>query len=374
MTRAEFDWSTAEPVELTVSSIFAPGQTATNLIEDWMEAVTEATEGAVTFDYYESATLHPAPEGLSAMTSGLTDITFAHNGYFPDQLPIANWDDLVVRYRARRVGYPNVNIAGIGSQLLHYTDDSVARAEQREAGFVPLLPMLSGPSVHVLQGVLRPRVAAGRQVRVPDAIVQDEVEALGMIGVSLRRTSSTRRCSAACSTARSTPSPRFTPQICSPSHRTPAPPFGPSTGSNWVVSTSTWDELIPEIQQVLMDARYEQMETFATTTLDEYRDLVDAAEAAGGGIIDAAEINPPIAEYWADRPDLVETAPAGLADPEASIERTNGVAQAWLAFSVDELEVPASTDDILDALAAGAGVVQDWDAWTAALADGLGAE
>src|SRR6187397_3070272 len=93
-----FDWSTVEPVELTVSHIFSPGATSTNLIEDWMEAVTEQTEGKVTFDYYPTATLHPAPEALSAMQTGLTDITFVSHGYWPDQLPVSNWDDIVVQH------------------------------------------------------------------------------------------------------------------------------------------------------------------------------------------------------------------------------------------------------------------------------------
>lgn len=141
-----FDWSNVEPVELTVSSIFAPGATSTNLIEDWMDAVTEGTEGKVTFDYYETGTLHPAPESLSALSSDLTDVTFVSNGFFPDQLPVSNWDDLVVQHALNDFGYPNTNVAGIGQQVIHYEGESPALDEMREAGFVPLIPMISGPA------------------------------------------------------------------------------------------------------------------------------------------------------------------------------------------------------------------------------------
>ena len=54
-----------------------------------------------------------------------------------------------------------------------------------------------------------------------------------------------------------------------------------------------------------------------------------SGSAAGGGIINAAEINLLITEYWADRPYVV------------------GTASAWLDFSVDEPTVPASSEHIL---------------------------
>jgi hypothetical protein len=52
----------------------------------------------------------------------------------------------------------------------------------------------------------------------------------------------------------------------------------------------------------MLDARYGPLETFARDTLDEYASIIDPAEEAGGGIIDAAELNPPAAVYWADPP------------------------------------------------------------------------
>lgn len=148
----------------------------------------------------------------------------------------------------------------------------------------------------------------------------------------------------------------------------------PSSGANWVISTGAWDSLAPEIQEVLRDARYDAMERFAQDTLDQYNEIVGAAEAAGGGIIDPADLNPPVNEWWAEQPDPATVAPDAVQDPAADIARTNAIADAWWDFSVDTLGVETEHADIVEVLDLGSGVVKDWTAWTDALAEGLGTQ
>ena len=369
-----FDWSSVEPVELTVSSIFSPGATSTNLIEDWMEAVTEGTEGKVTFDYYPNGTLHPAPEALSALSSDLTDVTFVSNGFFPDQLPVSNWDDLVAQHALNDFGYPNTNVAGIGQQVIHYEGESPALDEMRQAGFLPLIPMLSGPAALTCGTEFQtPADLEGRQVRVANSVAQGENEALGMVGVftppneqyeALQR--GVIDCAVnAVTTVLSGGLLEVSPWVTFLN-------TAPTSGANWVISTGAWDGLAPEIQEVMRDARYDALERFAKDTLDQYNEIVGAAEEAGGGIVDPAELNPLVNEWWAEQPDPATLAPESVEDPGADIERTNAIADAWWDFSVDTLGVETEHEDILEALDLGSGVVSDWDAWTEALAEGLG--
>ena len=373
---AEVDWSTVEPVELTVSSIFAPGATSTNLIEDWMEAVTDATEGVVTFDYYPTATLHPATEGLSAMESGLTDVTFVSNGYYPEQLPVANWDDLAVQHVINHYGYPNANIAGVGQQVIHYDGESAALDEMAEAGFVPLLPMLSGPAgLACSEEFADPDDLEGRQVRVANAVAQGENEALGMVGVFIppnEQFEALQRGVIDCAVNAATT--MLSAGLLEVAPWVSFPNTAASTGANWVISTGAWDGLAPEVQTALFEARYAPLERFAKDTLDQYAEIVTAAEEAGGGIVDASELNPVIDEWWSDQPDPATIAPDSVEDPEAEIERSTAISDAWWDFSIDELKVPVDNDDILEVLGLGSGVVEDWSAWTKALADGLGAQ
>jgi TRAP-type C4-dicarboxylate transport system substrate-binding protein len=363
-----------EPVELTVSSIFPPGATASTLLEDWMTEVTEATDGAVTFDFYGDATLHPAPEALSAMSSDLTDITFVTNGYFPEQLPVSNWYDLAVLTEHSDLGYPNMNIAGIGQQAVHYTEDSVAMAEMEQAGFRPLLPMLSGPAaLTCVKPFKTPEDLKGRQVRVAKAVEQGENEALGMVGVFMapnEQYEALQRGVVDCAVNAAT-------TVVSAGLLEVAPHVAftnnaPSSGSNWVISTSTWDSLSPELQQVFTDAVPEPMTNFAQDTLDTYRQIAEEAQNGDVEIVDAAELNPLLAQYWADRPDLAGEAPDGV-DAEAAIAQINRVGDAWRDFSINELKVPHDSDNIVDVLSQGQEII-DWVPFTEALRAGLGTE
>ncbi|WP_173922450.1 TRAP transporter substrate-binding protein [Agromyces sp. Marseille-P2726] len=363
-----------EPVELTVSSIFPAGSTASILLDDWMEAVTEATDGAVTFDFYGDGTLHPATEALSALTSDLTDITFVNNGTFPDQLPISNWDDLTVQTALNDLGYPNMNIAGLGQQVIHYTSDNVALAEMEAAGFRPLLPMLSGPAaLTCAEPFETPEDLAGRQVRVPNAISQGENEALGMVGVFTspnEQYEALQRGVIDC--AVNAPTTVLSGGLLEVSPYVAFTNNAPSAGANWVISTATWNSLSPELQQILLDASAEPFTNFATNTLDQYSEIVTATEAAGGEIVDPSKLNPLIAKYWADRPSLSSAAPAGV-DADAAIAQTERVATAWRNLSIDELGVPVEHDDILEVLNLGSEVVE-WGPWTKAIEDQLGSE
>lgn len=372
-----FAWSEVEPVELTVSSVFPPGNTAQVLESQWMDAVTQATEGKVTFDYYEGGVLHPATEGISALQSGLTDVTFVNNGYYPDELPVSNWDDSVIQTAVQDFGYPNMNIAGIGQQVVHHSDpNSAARAEMTANGFIPILPMLSGPQgLHCAEPFASPADLAGRSVRVPYPIAQEELEALGMTGVFLPPNEvyeGLQRGVIDCALNATTNI--LSGGLLEVSPWVAFPNTAPSPGASIAISTTVWDELIPEIQQVMLDVRYEPLKQFARATLDEYATMVRAAEDAGGGVIDASPLNPAVGEYWAARPDLVGAAPAGMDDPEAEIERTNAIADAWKRFTVDELGVPEETDDIIKVLSLGADVIDEdaWDAWVEAIIEGLG--
>ncbi|WP_167045093.1 TRAP transporter substrate-binding protein DctP [Salinibacterium sp. ZJ454] len=367
-------WSDVEPVELTVSNPF-PQNTAATLLESWMAAVTEETEGKVTFDYYPNSTLHPLLEGVSAIQSGLTDVTYVNGSQHADQLPIALWDSKVLQSALADFGYPNMNIGAIGDQVLHYSDEeNVARDEMISQGFVPILPMLSGPAVLTCSEPFEtPSDLAGRQVRITDAVAQGENEALGMTGVFLAPTEQYEAlqrgvidCAVnAATVVLSAGLLEVTPWVALTEN-------APTTSAYWVFSSEVWDSLIPEIQQVLLDVRYEPYAEYAQNTLTAYQSLAPAAKEAGGGIVSTEELDPLIREWWADQPDPVASAPSGISDPQASVDRTNTRAKAWRDFSVDELGVPANNDDILEVLELGPDVVKDWDAWTRGLAEGHG--
>lgn len=370
----DVDWSTVEPVELTVSNPF-PENTATLLLESWMDEVSAASEGTVTFDYYPNSTLHPLLEGLSAVQSGLTDVTYINGNQFADQLPISVWDATLLQLALADFGYPNLNVAGIGAQVVNYTDeDNVAREEMRSQGFMPILPMLSGPAaLTCTEKFETPEDLAGRTVRITDAVAQGENEALGMTGVFLAPTEQYEAlqrgvvdCAVnAATVVLSAGLLEVTPWVALTEN-------APTTSAYWVFSTDKWDSLAPEVQQVLLETRYEPHAEFAQNTLTSYQSLPAAAEEAGGGVVSAEALDPLIREWWASQPGPVSSAPEGVSDPQAVVDRTNSLADAWQSFTADELGVPTDTDDIVEVLELGPDVVEDWDAWAKAVAEGYG--
>jgi TRAP-type C4-dicarboxylate transport system substrate-binding protein len=373
----EFSWSSVDPVEFTTSSWFPSSHPGNTQLKEWMDAVTEATEGKVTFDYYSDGTLHPGNESLSALTSGLTDVTYVSNGYFPNELPISLWTDEIVQSQIMDFGYPNATIAGTAVANLQYTEDSVARAEMREQGIMPLYVGLQGPVPYTCSDPFSDDASslAGRKVRVKDRVQQGEVEALGMVGIftpiseqyeALQR--GVLDCAA--NSAESIIANDFlslTPWVALPQN-------APTSGGGWAISTSTWDALIPEIQQVMLDARLDPLMEQAKAALDSYRDLAVGADSAGGGVIESPKLGKLISEHWKNKPSLVESAPAGVSDPKATIDQIAHLTQTWRDFTVNELHVPAGVTDVAEAAKLGSDVMteEDWQSWRSAFSEQLG--
>jgi TRAP-type C4-dicarboxylate transport system substrate-binding protein len=66
----------------------------TALAKPWMEEVTKATDGQVTFEHYPSEQLGKAKDMLSLAKSGVADIAFVVPIYITDKLPLSGVIDL----------------------------------------------------------------------------------------------------------------------------------------------------------------------------------------------------------------------------------------------------------------------------------------
>lgn len=63
---------------------------ADNLVEPWMEKVTERTKGRVQFEYYPAEQLGKALDLLDLTRNGTTDITAIPANYYPSNMPLSN--------------------------------------------------------------------------------------------------------------------------------------------------------------------------------------------------------------------------------------------------------------------------------------------
>ncbi|HWJ98831.1 MAG TPA: TRAP transporter substrate-binding protein DctP, partial [Acidimicrobiales bacterium] len=339
-----------EPIKLTVSNIHAETSTAGMFLNDWMEAVKEGSGGKVTFDYYGGGTLHPATEALSAIESGLTQVTFVSTGYWPDQLPVAQWDDKVFQEAVRKFGYPGVNTAGIPAQLAHYGEGSAVAEEFAKHKMIPLLPMTSGPAVLTCAEPFdSPEDLNGRQVRVPNDVSKGENEALGMTGVFLppnEQYEALQRGVIDC--AVNAPTTVLGGGLLEVAKYSAFTENAPSSGSMFVIAKDTWDAFPEPVKELMTKARNEALVKFTQNTLDVYAKYISETEAAGGEIVATEAMDEKLRAWHDAQPDLKANAPSGVADASAAVERVDGMVKDWVSFTSDELGATSATGLGLD--------------------------
>jgi hypothetical protein len=124
----------------------------------------------------------------------------------------------------------------------------------------------------------------------------------------------------------------------------------------------------------MLDARLDPLMEQAKAALDSYRDLAVGADSAGGGVIESPKLGKLISEHWKNKPSLVESAPAGVSDPKATIDQIAHLTQTWRDFTVNELHVPAGVTDVAEAAKLGSDVMteEDWQSWRSAFSEQLG--
>jgi len=339
-----------EPIELIVSNIHAETSTAGMLLNDWMEAVKEGSGGKVTFDYYGGGTLHPATEAISAIESGLTQVTFVSTGYWPDQLPVAQWDDKVFQEAVRKFGYPAVNTAGIPAQLAHYGEGSAVAEEFAKHKMIPLLPMTSGPAVlHCAEPFDSPEDLKGRQVRVPNDVSKGENEALGMTGVFIppnEQYEALQRGVIDC--AVNAPTTVLGGGLLEVAKYSAFTENAPSSGSMFVIAKDTWESFPQPVKELMTKAGNEALVKFTQNTLDVYAKYITETEAAGGEIVATDALDEKLRAWHDAQPDLKTNAPSGVADAAAAVGRVDGMVKDWVAFTADELGVESANGLGLD--------------------------
>jgi TRAP-type transport system periplasmic protein len=87
---AEGDFSDAPEVEIVFGHPF-PDQhhLVVNVFQDWMDDVTERTEGTVTFDVQPGGALSGPPDAYEHPAAGVTDMGWALHGYTPGRFPVS---------------------------------------------------------------------------------------------------------------------------------------------------------------------------------------------------------------------------------------------------------------------------------------------
>ncbi|MDR5701601.1 TRAP transporter substrate-binding protein DctP [Agromyces aerolatus] len=319
-----------EPIVLTYSD--SNVETAAHVIamQEFMEQVTEATDGKITFETYYAAALHPVTEALSAIQTGLTDITFVSPTNVPDLMPTGVWETTISQ-NAINPEFPMSLIEGTPVQFAAYQGGALADELATYDAETLVTWGTAQNSVMCKPEVTTAEQAAGKTIRTPGPPYLEEVEQLSMTNVTLPVTDvfeGLQRGVIDC--FMNVISPFITLGVWDEAKYFIPAHFATSSGSQLVIKKSVLESLPLEAQQILFDARVDLLAKIVEASLE--RNVQWANEAPGKGVVfaDPTSFNEAIdVAREAYTEEALANAPAGIADPEAFAAELDGLAEEW---------------------------------------------
>ncbi|WP_173922382.1 TRAP transporter substrate-binding protein DctP [Agromyces sp. Marseille-P2726] len=368
-TDKESSLDSMDPIVLTYSD--SNVETAAHVIamQEFMEQVTEATDGKITFETYYAAALHPVTESLSAIQSGLTDITFVSPSNVPDLMPAALWETTIAQ-SAIEPEFPMSLIQGTPVQSAAYEEGPLAD-ELAAYDAETLVTWGTAPnSVMCKSEVTSADQAAGKTIRTPGPPFLNEVEELTMTNVTLPVTDvfeGLQRGVIDC--FMNVISPFITLGIWDEAKYFIPAHFASSYGSQLLIKKSVLEELPIEAQQIIFDARVDLLANIVEASLERNVQWANEAPAKGVTFVDPTSFNKAIdAARDAYTEAALDEAPAAIADPKAFADELGEFAGKWdeLAGGLEiESGSPSTQEGWIELYRSVEDI--DWDAYRDAL-------
>lgn len=360
--------SDMDPVVLTYSDSNVESAAHALAMQSFMEKITERTDGKVTFESYWSGTLHPAAESLSAIESGLTDITFMTTTSVPDQLPIASWQALMTQ-GAIPSEYPTSLVAGTAVQIADYETGAIAE-ELATHEATPLLawntapyPILCKPEVTDVSDL------AGLTARTPGINWTYELEALGMTTASIPLSDvyeGIQRGIVQCHLG--TASTVITLGMWDEAKYFIPAGFSTAAGSVILMNSETLTSLPEEVQEIIFDERLNLIVDIAQRTVARDIEFAESSQEHDIVWVDPETFIDPLndaRETYVAR--ALADAPTTLPNADEEYERLQDLYERWTEASSDFDPIGDATPGpgSIELYEAAADI--DWDAYRAAL-------
>ncbi len=146
----------------------------------WMEAITAASDGAVTFQHYPAEQLGKAKDLLSLTVSGVTDIGFITPIYITDKLPLSGIYDLP--------GGPFTSCQGVEAFMALATGDGILAKQEFEPNGVRVLMAVVQPPFQVFtssKAIATVDDLKGLKLRTAGGAQELTAEKLGIVSVKI---------------------------------------------------------------------------------------------------------------------------------------------------------------------------------------------
>lgn len=170
---------------LKFQEIFAPGEAFADASKAYGDAVTEATGGTVTFEYFWSNSVAPTDEVAAAMNDGLLDMGRIQPPASPADYPIINW--LSSASNLNTASFPAGLLQKVGAHLELFLNSQDLEQELGKLGIRYIAPLALVQQYDLLckKPVTSLADLKGRKIRTAGQAWVDEAKNLGAQPVTL---------------------------------------------------------------------------------------------------------------------------------------------------------------------------------------------
>jgi TRAP-type C4-dicarboxylate transport system substrate-binding protein len=301
---------------------------------EWENAITEFTDGKITFENYWSSSLLGALDTLSGVGDGVADIGLIIPSYQPRELPIGSW---LFGFGGALSGSTVHDVAAGGAAALEAVLTLDALTAEYASHNVRVLQATATPAYNLLcnKPVSTLAEAKGMRARAIGAVWSDTVKALGMTPVSIAWGEAYEGLQRGV----------FDCMVINPNQyvnglvlKDVAPEFVPVTmaqlqASTWVINNDVWDSFPVELQNFITQESIRS----AYNMWNGYMQIeAEAGDLIAAGIEvhtnDVSELEPvAAAQRAAAVAALAESAPDSLPDAQAVIDEYQERIAYWTA-------------------------------------------
>lgn len=304
----------------------------------WEEAITEYTDGKITFENYWSASLLNALNVLDGVADGVADVGLIIPSYFPNQMPVHSW---MFGFGAALSGSTVHDVAAGGATALEYGLTYQPLIDEYESLNLRLLQGTSTPAYNLL---CNPEInsladAQGKRGRAIGAVWSDSVEALGMSPISIAYNEAYEGLQRGV----------FDCMVLNPNQlvigavfKDVAPNLVPVTmaqlqSSSWVMNLETWNSFPKELQDFITEQNVIAAANIWKGYMQIEGKVGDAITAGEVTVNDASELEPVVSAQRAEfLANMASTAPAAIGDAEGLIEEYQARVNYWTQILVDQ--------------------------------------
>lgn len=342
----------SEAVTLKVATLYGPENWQTEAMKTYTDAVVEASDGELAFEYYYGDSLVTADGMASGLRDGVIDIANIVPTYTPADFPVDEWASGLA-YMADEspvAGY----MQGVAATLEWSFEDEDYYSSIADQGLEPLVPRFL---VHHKYGILCSDEnktldqLSGLRTRVGSPAHTGEAEALGMVPTSVSgpETYSAFQQGLLDCTWTNVPDMVGLSLPDHAKHYNDAGLLGFSSQS-LAMGANKWDSLSPEAQEAL----WSQLPVFIESMMEgNMQEHIDARSMEDMNWVRPDAATTALVEDYHRglEKSLMDNAPSDVSDPSASVASLKSAHEAWrdeveeLGFSFDTVDWSAQIED-----------------------------